>query len=143
MILSRIFLKPQFLVTGVDPFVRTLDAQGYPLRMSASQFSQRSEDIRIPELEAGSAANQKIYDSRDKFNQNIDVFSGGGDGWGKLGDQVVMPNSAFGLKFFANPERFHSKLYPKDTHGQLHEGEEEIQDTMKFLKYGEIPHAKK
>jgi uncharacterized alpha/beta hydrolase family protein/uncharacterized protein YukE len=96
----------------------------------------------VADLQKGSKDNREIWEKRGSFNPNIEVFSGAGRGLGPLGDGVVMPDSAFGLRYFANPAKFHSKTYEGDNHSQLHDRPEELEDTMNFLRYGEVPHAK-
>lgn len=93
----------------------------------------------VKDLASGSEANHEVYEDRERFNPNIEVLSMAGKGWGMLGDKVVMPDSAFGLKDFAAADKFHTKMYAPDDHSELHEHVDEMDDAMNFLLYGEVP----
>lgn len=103
----------------------------------ADLFNPALEDLRTD-----SHAINELYENRGQFSQDTEVFSAIGLAAGNIhGDSIVTPNSARGLKDFADPNQFVSKIYPDSTHGGLHENEQETLDSIHFILYGEKPNG--
>jgi uncharacterized alpha/beta hydrolase family protein/uncharacterized protein YukE len=97
----------------------------------------------IHDLRSDSAATKQILKDKGHFNPDIEVFSGAGTGAGMLGDTVVLPDSALALEQFVGAENYSGKIYPDDTHSELHDDPLAIEDVMNFILNGERPKYEK
>ncbi|MFS8601720.1 alpha/beta fold hydrolase [Priestia megaterium] len=88
------------------------------------------ESMGARDLAFHSIALNKLYESRQDFSKEIDVFSGAGDVGDKT-DGVVTVESAYGLQEFT--EHIHLQTF-HEAHSDLHESSEVDKAVYQFLK---------